>query len=182
MISVIIVLPKIEDGKKIRDILVRRGFQVDAVCSSGARVLSELSQIPAGIVISGYRLKDMYYTQLADYLPSMVEMVLVGSPRVVAECGAGIAAITTPIHVSDLVNTLEMMQAQLYRRLQKKKTKKKQRSEKEQNYINRAKHLLMERNHLTEEEAYRYLQKCSMDSGTNLVETAQMVLLLNFED
>lgn len=124
MISVIIVLPKIEDGKKIRDILVRRGFQVDAVCSSGARVLSELSQIPAGIVISGYRLKDMYYTQLADYLPSMVEMVLVGSPRVVAECGAGIAAITTPIHVSDLVNTLEMMQAQLYRRLQKKKTKK----------------------------------------------------------
>lgn len=40
----------------------------------------------------------------------------------------------------------------------------------------------MERNHLTENEAHRYLQKCSMDSGTNLVETAQMVLtLMDFE-
>ena len=29
---------------------------------------------------------------------------------------------------------------------------------------------------LTEEEAHRYIQKCSMDSGTNMVETAQMVL------
>ena len=36
----------------------------------------------------------------------------------------------------------------------------------------------MERNHMTEEEAHRYLQKTSMDSGTNLVETAQMLLTL----
>ena len=35
---------------------------------------------------------------------------------------------------------------------------------------------LMERNHMTEEEAHRYIQKCSMDSGTSLTETAQMVL------
>ena len=34
------------------------------------------------------------------------------------------------------------------------------------------------KNHMTEEEAHRYIQKCSMDSGTNLVETAQMVLTL----
>ena len=38
--------------------------------------------------------------------------------------------------------------------------------------------LLMERNHMTESEAHRYIQKCSMDNGTNLVETAQMVLTL----
>ena len=31
-------------------------------------------------------------------------------------------------------------------------------------------------NGMTEEEAHRYIQKCSMDSGTNLVETAEMVL------
>ena len=36
----------------------------------------------------------------------------------------------------------------------------------------------MERNHMTEEEAHRYLLKTSMDSGTNLVETAQMLLTL----
>ena len=31
---------------------------------------------------------------------------------------------------------------------------------------------------MTEAEAHRYIQKCSMDSGTNLVETAQMVISL----
>jgi response regulator NasT len=36
----------------------------------------------------------------------------------------------------------------------------------------------MERNNMTEEEAHRYMQKTSMDSGTDLVETAQMILSL----
>ena len=34
----------------------------------------------------------------------------------------------------------------------------------------------MNRNHMSEEEAHRYLQKCSMESGTNMAETAEMVL------
>ena len=42
--------------------------------------------------------------------------------------------------------------------------------------IKAAKELLMARNHMTEEEAHKYLQKCSMDSGTNIVETARMAL------
>ena len=36
----------------------------------------------------------------------------------------------------------------------------------------------MGRNNMTEEEAHRYLQKRSMENGTGLVETAQMVLSL----
>ena len=37
------------------------------------------------------------------------------------------------------------------------------------------------RHYMTEEEAHRYLQKCSMDSGTNMLETAQMVLTIMSE-
>ena len=44
--------------------------------------------------------------------------------------------------------------------------------------INEAKALLMERNNLSEEEAHRYIQKRSMDNGTGLTETAQMILSL----
>ena len=63
----------------------------------------------------------------------------------------------------------------------KEKKKPKLRSEKEQNYISNAKMMLMQRNHLNEEDAYRYIQKSSMDSGTNMVETAQMLLMLLYE-
>ena len=33
---------------------------------------------------------------------------------------------------------------------------------------------------MTEAEAHRYIQKCSMDSGTNMVETAQMIISIMF--
>jgi len=62
--------------------------------------------------------------------------------------------------------------------MKKQRAKPKKRSEKEQKIINDAKALLMERNHMTEEEAHRYIQKCSMDTGTNLVETAEMITTL----
>ena len=48
----------------------------------------------------------------------------------------------------------------------------------EKELILKAKALLMERNTMTEPEAYRYIQKCSMDNGTSLTETAQMIISL----
>ena len=44
--------------------------------------------------------------------------------------------------------------------------------------MKQAKDMLMERNNMSEEEAHKYLQKSSMNSGTSLVETAQMVLAI----
>ena len=64
------------------------------------------------------------------------------------------------------------------RRRRRERQRPRARSEQEEGLIKEAKELLMNRNHMTEEEAHRYLQKCSMDSGTNLVEEAQMVLAM----
>ena len=63
---------------------------------------------------------------------------------------------------------------QLIKKREREKPNK--RSSADQGVINQAKSLLMEKNGLTEEEAHRYLQKRSMDNGTNMVETAYMVL------
>jgi response regulator NasT len=87
-----------------------------------------------------------------------------------------------PMRPSELVNSVHMMLGQIERRWKKERKKPKQRSEKEQNYISNAKMILMQRNHLSEDEAYRYIQKCSMDSGTNMVETAQMLLMLIYDE
>ena len=53
------------------------------------------------------------------------------------------------------------------------------RSENDRKVITAAKELLMERNQMTEDEAHHYIQKLSMDSGNNIVETAEMILELN---
>lgn len=87
-----------------------------------------------------------------------------------------------PMKASVLIDTVNDMLYHLERRIKKEKKKPKPRSEKEQNYISNAKRLLMEKNQMTEEEAYRHIQKCSMDSGTNMVETAQMLLMLMYDE
>ena len=44
--------------------------------------------------------------------------------------------------------------------------------------VNKAKWLLIENEGMNEEEAHKYIQKCSMDTGTGLIESAQMVLAM----
>mgnify|MGYP002508110420 FL=1 len=66
-----------------------------------------------------------------------------------------------------------------YNRKKKKEADRpRKRSEKEKEIIIKAKLVLMERNNMSEEEAYRYIQKTSMDSGINMVEMAKMILNL----
>ena len=181
MSVVVVVLPKLDDAKKIRKILLSHGFSNVMAFSTASAVLQEIAHHELGIVISGYHLKDMYYTELADSMPKYYELILMGSASTVSEAGSGVLSLTTPLKVYDLVNTVDMILRQMERRWKKEK-KPKRRTEREENYIKNAKFLLMERNHLTEEEAHRYIQKRSMDNGTNMVETAQMILTLMFEE
>ena len=169
--SIVIALPKIDDAKKIRTILNRHGFSVAAVCSTASTALASMSELDGGILICGYKLTDRYYRDVLEDIPSYFEMLLLASGRVIAEAPTSVLTVEMPMKVS-----------QIERRLKKEKKKPKTRSWKEQNYISNAKFLLMERNHLSEEDAYRYIQKCSMDSGTNMVETAQMVLMLLYDE
>ncbi len=179
MTSILIVFPKAEDGKSIRNLLVRHGYDVAAACTLGSQVLNSIDMMNSGIIISGYRYPDMYYTELKESLPEGFDLLLLASPRVCGECSdPDIICVTTPLKVQDLISTLEMMCASQMRRKKRLREKPKKRTEAEQRILKEAKALLMERNHMTEEEAHRYLQKCSMDSGTSLTETAQMVITI----
>jgi len=182
MSIIIVTLPKIEDARRIRKILMEHGFEDIVAVGTASAALIEANQEKSGLIISGYKLPDMYYKQLEDCIPQFYEMLLIGSANVVNAADSGIMAITTPIKIYDLVNTVAMMLRQIEKRYKKARNKPKKRTEKEENYIKNAKRLLMERNHLSENESFHYIQKCSMDSGTNMVETAQMILTLIYDE
>ena len=59
MTSIIVVLPKLDDSKTIKNLLVRNGFQVAAVCGSGSQAISVADNLDDGIVICGYKLVDI---------------------------------------------------------------------------------------------------------------------------
>ena len=177
MTNIIVALPKLEDAKGIKNVLVRNGFPVAGVCTTGAQAISQADGLNDGIVICSYKLADMVYSELQECLPPGFEMLLMASDHLLSLCdGSGVVCLSMPLKVHDLVSTVAMLSEGIVRRRRKARLKPRVRSAEEEVSIKEAKELLMDRNHMTEEEAHRYLQKCSMDSGTNLVETALMVL------
>lgn len=177
--NVIIVFPKIENGQNIKRILQQNGYEVNAVCTTGAQVLQQAHNLSSGIVVCGYRFVDMMYEELYDYLPPQFEMLLVASAGI---CDSrerqDILCLRMPLQVHELIQTMNMMSGAVIRRKKKLRQMPKERTEEEKMLLSDAKELLMGRNNMTEAEAHRYLQKRSMENGTGIVETAQMILSL----
>ena len=173
--QIIVVFPKQQDAKNIMNAIVKQGFDVVLACTTGAQAISKANELDGGIIISGYKLMDMYYADLYDYLPKGFELLLMASRAKLDNCyNNNIVCVEMPVKMRELVETLNMM---LYRyERQKKKQKKLARKAEEKVLINRAKEVLMDRNHMSEEEAHYYLQKTSMDAGTAMTEVAEMIL------
>lgn len=177
MTNIIVALPKLADAKGIKNILVRGGYTVTGVCATGAQAVSLADGLNGGIVVCSYKLPDMLYSELREYLSPGFELLLIASGHLLEQCVEnGIVCLSMPLKVVDLLSTVGMMAEGMERRRRKARSQPRSRSASDENVIKEAKTLLMDRNRMTEEEAHRYLQKCSMDSGTNMVETALMVL------
>lgn len=181
MFSIIVAFHKLEDAKNLKNVLKRNGYDDILACNSASQVISAANELDAGIVICGYRLTDMHYSELYGYLPREFSMLLVASPAKLDEClNQDIICLGMPIRAGDLIHSIESISHEYDAEQRSIRMKgKKKRREREVKIINEAKQLLIERNHMTEEEAHRYIQKVSMDSGNTLVESAEMVLAIN---
>ncbi|SFU66412.1 ANTAR domain-containing response regulator [Butyrivibrio sp. INlla21] len=180
--NIIIAFAKSEDAQNFKSILSRGGYDGIVTCTSGAQALSAMEDLGSGVVICGYRLSDMLYSELAVDLPKFFQMLMIASPdkAPIDNSGDKLVYLPTPLKKADLFSTLELMLEGVTRSRKKAKEKAKQgRSDEDKKIINQAKEILMDRHHMTEPEAHKYLQKCAMDSGTSLKETAEMVISLS---
>ena len=93
-------------GHDVMNELAKRGYEIDAVCSTAAAALGEMNNLNGGIVICGYKLPDMFFTDLNECMPSGFQMLLIASSRALSAVeGTGIMAVTMPLSVYELVNT-----------------------------------------------------------------------------
>ena len=178
MTNVVVVFPKLEDAKNLKNLLVRNGYQVAAVCTTGAQAVHCADGLVNGIMVTAYKLPDMMYSELKEYLPTGFDMILLASRNHLSEC-SNVVTMPMPFAVRDFLNTMDMVSQNVLRRKRKMRQQPAVREESDRKLIEEAKTVLMSRNNLTEEEAHRYIQKCSMDSGNNMVETAQMLLQMS---
>ena len=166
MANIIVAFSKPEDAKSIKNILMRNGFEIIAVCTSGAQVLSQLDDLSSGIVVCGYRLTDMLYSELRDCMNAESAMLMIASPnKWSADAPQDVVCLPMPLKVHDLVGTLGMIAQAQARRRKKLRQQPKQRDEKERAVIDRAKALLMERNSMTLKEMKRFIEQTDKYRG-----------------
>jgi len=178
--SVLITMPKSEDAERILRIIQSRGMGLDIeICQTGADVLRISNDRDFGVVICTKRLRDMSYSELAEYLPACFSMILLTSDSSLDPFGDRVMKLLLPFKSGELISTIEMLTEGYLRHKKKNPRISKTRNEEEKKIIDRAKMLLMERNGLEEPEAYRYIRRNSMDTGRTVYETAQMILLMN---
>ncbi len=175
--NIIVAFPRPDDANNIRNILVKNGFPVSSVTTSGRGALAAADGLDGGIIITSYKHKDMPYFEIYECMPQGFELLLIASKPKLDECDVpDIVKLPMPFVVGDLTDTVEMMCMSMTGRRRSNNRRPAKRTAKEQGILDAAKRILMERNNLTEDEAHKYIQKCSMDSGTGLIESAGMVL------
>ena len=179
MANIIVSFGNIDNARQIKGLLARSGFNVIGLCTTGTQTVAMLDDLNEGIVVCGYKLGDMIYSELLDMLPDSFEMLLMASQTIIDECEGGhVVGITMPLKVKDLIDAVNVMSDIQDRRRRRARQRPKARSEEETDLILQAKEIVMKREHMTEDEAHRYMQKRSMDNSTGLVETAHMILEL----
>lgn len=172
--SILVTMQKREDAGKIADIIRRSGIWEDIlILGTGSEVLRKIEDMEISLVICTRRMPDMGYEELFEYLPAHVSMLLLTRNLDTDIFSSNIILLQIPFKSADLINSIRMLLPEQYGRRSKKQTS---RSEDDRLAIDKAKKILMERNNMTEPEAYRYLQKNSMDTGRTIKETAQMIL------
>lgn len=141
---------------------------------TGAEVIRSVRKLGSAIVVCGFKLRDMTATELAENLKNSAVLLAVTSPVNLDFCeGENLFKLATPVSRSDFFASLDILL-----QLEEKSLRPRiaRRREDEQQLILSAKKLLMEINRMSENEAHRFLQKKSMDSGLKMVETAQLII------
>ena len=172
--SIIVAMPKHEDSERIVSIIRQSGiWEEPLICSSGSEILRRIEDMDISLVICTRKLKDMGYEELHGYLPPKLNLLLLTKDIQIGLYSSNIIVLQMPFRTSDLINSARML---LPETMPGKKKPPVARSALDKQTIDKAKMLLMARNNMTEPEAYRYLQKNSMDMGRTLSETAHMII------
>lgn len=174
MERIIVAFDNENNRKRISDMLESSGIKIRCSCRSGAETIRAVKKMRGGIVICGYRLPEMTVSDLAYDLSGQAMILAIAPPQQLMLCRSdNIFKLPTPFSKGDVVSSVRML-LQMEQKYYKESPPR--RTEKETGEIDRAKELLMSKNGLTEEEAHRFIQRKSMDTGVKAVETARLII------
>lgn len=174
METVIVAFENTAVCQRLGDLLESTGTAKCLICHSGDQVRRILGKQQVYCVVCGPHLTDGPAEWLYEDLPPSCSLLLVGPRHVLDACSSrDVFKLTTPLRKEEAVSTIRLL-LQFGHRMERVLRPK--RSGPDQDLVERAKKLLMEKKGVTEEEAHRSLQRWSMDTGSRMAQTARRVI------
>lgn len=162
------------DRRAFSELLEKNGIKVRHICRTGLETIRAVKKMGGGVVICGCKLPDMTADQLCGDLEDIASFLVIGKPGQLELCESEeIFRLATPVRGGELTGSVNML-LQLDQR--RSRALRPQRTDEDKELISRAKEAVMEKNGLTEDAAYRFIQRSSMDSGLPMTEVARTIL------
>lgn len=174
-------------AEKIKYVLQRNGYSVGDICSSGNETLRKVRLSPPDILLINFDMPDITGLEAATIIgdENLCSVILFINSAQKDFClptilDYDITLFVKPINRVALMSTLEMVQHNRRRlhKLEKELLVLKQSME-DRKAIERAKGILMKHKSISEAEAYRRIQKMSMDSRVAMRDIALKIVELS---
>jgi len=175
--DIVIAMPKFDDANRLRNIIKGSDIWEDSIiCTKGSDILNVVGSREISVVICTKKLPDMEFSEVANYLRAGIYMILLTKDDSICPSSSNVQKLMMPFKSTDLIG---MVKSFLPSGVSRDKPRKPKRSLADQKIIDEAKALLIDRKSMTEPDAFRYIQKTSMDTGRTMVESAQMIIMMN---
>ena len=180
-----VAVPGAPAAEKIKYALQRNGHSVD-ICTSSSEVLRRIRSGSSDILLINFDMPDMTGLETAAIVgdENLCSVILLIKPEQRKLCigqieDYDITLFAKPINRIALLSTIDVVIQNRHRvqTLSKELTKLKKGME-ERKVIERAKGILMKRKSISEAEAYRRIQKMSMDTRVSMKDVSQKIIEL----
>lgn len=182
-IRICLALNQIEEMKKIKVLLTQQGFTVIDESTDGASALRRIKTLQPDLIIADADLPGINGIQLAEIaeqenIAPVIVITNSNTGDLWNNSNSGIIFLQRPLTKSGLMQTIQLSLLS-YRKIMslKEEIKKLKAQLEERKLIEKAKGIIMEKYGLAESQAYRLMQKRSMDTGTPLRELAKAIIL-----
>jgi AmiR/NasT family two-component response regulator len=168
---VILAFSKDDTAQKIKRMLDGSAYDVCMICHSASELLRSAAELDDTFVIMGYKIGDRLVDDIAYDLNDIKIVAIVKPERQDMIENEAVFVIPLPVSRERLLSSIEVFLGHI-----EKSTRGKQRTPEEVKIIEKAKLYLMEKYMMTEDQAHRFIQKRSMDSGSKFIDTARLIL------
>jgi response regulator NasT len=177
-----------EDESIIRmdltEILEEQGYEVLAACGRGDEAIELVRTLRPDVALLDIKMPVMdgltaARAIAAEHLAAVVILTSFSQPELVGEASsAGVDGyVVKPFQASDVVPAIEVAHARFVERVDlRERAEKATVALENRKILDRAKGLLMDRNGVGEQVAFRFLQSTAMSTRSSLAEVAQRVI------